>query len=119
LFAVSSLVAGGLFSTGVGGVLGIDADIRAKVFENGCEQFVESLGKTFENIDEIIVQAFGERLERVDEVVARAISMYETLLEQQEKAHQKTLEQREAEKTWLGQQYLELERLKNKVAAVC
>jgi hypothetical protein len=53
LLTVGSLVAGGLFGTGVGGVLGIDADIRAKVFENGCEQFVESLSKTFENIDEI------------------------------------------------------------------
>ncbi|MBW4579584.1 MAG: hypothetical protein KME42_08440 [Tildeniella nuda ZEHNDER 1965/U140] len=67
----------------------------------------------------IIGMTFRERLERVDAVVARAISMYETLLEQQEKVHQKTLEQREAENAWLGHQSLELERLKNKVATVC
>ncbi|MBD2076980.1 dynamin family protein [Phormidium sp. FACHB-592] len=119
LLTVGSLVAGGLFGTGVGGVLGIDADIRAKVFENGFEQFDESLSKTFENIGEMIGIAFHERLERVDAVVARAISMYETLLEQQEQVHQKTLKQREVEKAWLGQQSLELERLNNEAATVC
>lgn len=118
LFAVGSLVAGGLFGTGVGGVLGIDANIRAKVFEKGCEQFVESLSKTFENIDEIVDTAFCARLERVDEVISRTISLYENLLEQQEESHQKNLEQREAEKAWIAQKRLELEDLKNNAEAV-
>lgn len=42
-----------------------------------------------------------------------AISLYENLLEQQEKAHQETLEQRESEKELIYQKRQELERLKN------
>jgi uncharacterized tellurite resistance protein B-like protein/GTPase SAR1 family protein len=117
LLAVGTLVASGLFGTGVGGILGIDAEIRAKVFEKGCEQFVESLNKTFENIDEIVVTALNERFERVDEIVLRAISLYENLLEQQNEAHQKNLEQRETEIAWITQKRLELENLRNNVEA--
>ncbi|UBF25093.1 dynamin family protein [Kovacikia minuta CCNUW1] len=105
------LVAGGLFGTGIGGLLEIDTDIRAKVFEQGCEQFVESLDKTFEKIDEIIGAAFLERLERIDEAVSRAISLYENLLEQQEEVHQKNLEQRQAEKAWIARKRLDLEEV--------
>jgi len=118
LFTIGSLVAGGLFGTGVVGVLDLDTDIRAKVFDNGCEQFDKSLTQTLENLDAIIGAAFSERLERVDEIVSRAISTYENLLEQQEENHQKNRAQREAEKAWIAQKYLELERLKNDAEVV-
>ena len=118
LFTIGSLVAGGLFGTGVVGVLDLDTDIRAKVFDNGCEQFDKSLTQTLENLDAIIGAAFSERLERVDEIVSRAISTYENLLEQQQENHQKNRAQREAEKAWIAQKYLELERLKNDAEVV-
>lgn len=115
LFFVGSLVTGGLFLAGAGGVLDIDTGIRTKVFEKGAEQFLESLDKTFENISEVINAAFRERSEQVDAIVFRTISMYENLLEQQEKVHQKNVEQREAEKTWIAQKCCELEKLKSNV----
>lgn len=118
LAVLGGLVAGGLMGTGVGGVLGIDAAIREKVFQNGCDQFVESLDKTFDNIDDIIATAFHKRLERVDEIVSRTIFLYETLLEQQGEIHQKNLEQREEEKAWIAQKRLELENLKNSIQTV-
>jgi len=109
---VGSLLAGGLLGSGVEGVLGIDAGIREKVFEKGSEQFVASLDKTFENISEIINAAFFERAEQVDVIVSRTISMYENLLEQQEKVHQKNVNQCETEKAWILQKRLELEELR-------
>jgi len=109
---VGSFFASGLLGTGVGGVLDIDAGIREKVFEKGGEQFIASLDKTFENISEIINTAFCERSEQVDVIVSRTISMYENLLEQQEKVHQKNVNQRETEKAWILQKRLELEELR-------
>ena len=118
LLVLGSLLGGGLFGSGVGGILGKQAAIKQQVFDKGCEQFVESLEKTFENIDEIIVAEFSKRIEQVDQVIGGAISMYENLLEQQEAIHQKNLEQREAEKEWITEQRLELEQLRNNTESV-
>ena len=115
---LGGLLGGGLFSAGIDGILGKKAAIRQKVFDKGCEQFVESLDKTFDNIDEIICVEFEERFAQIDDVISKTISLYENLLEQQETAHQKNLEQREAEKEWISQQRLELEQLRNNTDSV-
>lgn len=52
-------------------------------------------------------------LESPSRVIAQAIALYENLLEQQEKAHNETLEQREAEKMWIYQKRQELEQIQN------
>ena len=52
-------------------------------------------------------------LESPSQVIAQAIALYENLLEQQEKAHNETLEQREAEKMWIYEKRQELEQVQN------
>ncbi|MHC5737691.1 hypothetical protein [Nostoc sp.] len=54
---------------------------------------------------------FENRVESSSRVIAEAIALYENLLEQQEKAHNETLEQREAEKMWIYQKRQELEQV--------
>ncbi|MHC5776597.1 dienelactone hydrolase family protein [Nostoc sp.] len=49
---------------------------------------------------------------------AEAIALYENLLEQQEKAHNETLEQREAEKMWIYQKRQELEQVQNRLEVI-
>ncbi|MEH1838872.1 MAG: hypothetical protein V7L20_08910 [Nostoc sp.] len=44
---------------------------------------------------------------------SQAIALYENLVEQQEKAHNETLEQREAQKMWIYQKRQELEQVQN------
>jgi uncharacterized tellurite resistance protein B-like protein/GTPase SAR1 family protein len=118
LFIVGNLMAGSLLGSGVGGVLGFDAKIREKVFEVGCEQFVTSLEDIFEKINEIIAIAFDEKVGQANEIIAKAISFYENLLEQQEKAHKETLEQREADKAWIVQKRQELEQVQKNIEAI-
>ncbi|MGF2035007.1 MULTISPECIES: hypothetical protein [unclassified Nostoc] len=60
-----------------------------------------------------LVSDFNSRVESSSRVIAEAIALYENLLEQQEKAHNETLEQREAEKMWIYQKRQELEQVQN------
>ena len=113
LTIIGSLVSGGMLGTGIINVFDIDSQVKAKVFEVGCEKFVESLEDTFDKISEIINSAFYEKVELADEIIRNAISFYENLLEQQEKAYQETLEQREIDKSWIAHKRQELERLQN------
>ncbi|MCL6752093.1 hypothetical protein KBT16_14430 [Nostoc sp. CCCryo 231-06] len=57
-------------------------------------------------------------LESPSGVIAQAIALYENLLEQQEKAHNETLEQREAEKMWIYQKRQELEQVQNRLETI-
>ncbi|MBN3950203.1 MAG: hypothetical protein HWQ38_28540 [Nostoc sp. NMS7] len=51
-------------------------------------------------------------------MIAQAIALYENLLEQQEKAHNETLEQREGEKMWIYQKRQELEQVQNRLEVI-
>ena len=84
MFVLGGLLGTGLFGTGVTGILDKQATIKAKVFEQGWEHFLESLDKTADNIYEIINVEFRERFMQVDDVISETISLYENLLEQQE-----------------------------------
>jgi hypothetical protein len=92
---------------------GIKDQIKGKVFELGFEKFDESMDKISEKLDEIVGSVFKNRVESSSRVIAEAIALYENLLEQQEKAHNETLEQREAEKMWIYQKREELEQIQN------
>ncbi|MCC5647572.1 dynamin family protein [Nostoc sp. CHAB 5824] len=100
----------GAFGFGIGG---IHDQLKLKVFEIGCEKFVESTEELTNKIDETIVLLFDNRVEAAVKVIEKAISLCENLLEQQEKAHNETLEQREAEKMWIYQKREELEQVQN------
>lgn len=55
---------------------------------------------------------------QVESASRRVIALYENLLEQQEKAHNETLEQREAEKMWIYQKRQELEQIQNQLEII-
>ncbi len=118
LGVIGTLVGGGLLGTGVGSMLDINSKVKSKVFEVGCEKFVKSLEDTFEEINEIISSAFDEKVELADEIIAKAISFYENLLEQQEKAHQETLEQRQADKEFIACKRQELEQVQKNIEVI-
>ncbi|WP_292769129.1 hypothetical protein [Nostoc sp. NOS(2021)] len=94
---------------------GLKDKIKGKVIEIGFQKFNESMDKNKlpAKLDEIIGSVFENRVESVCRVIAQAIALYENLLEQQEKAHNETLEQREAEKWWIYQKRQELEQVQN------
>ncbi|WP_334916594.1 hypothetical protein [Nostoc sp.] len=56
---------------------------------------------------------FESKIQSFSAVIVQAIALYENLLEQQEKAHNETLEQREAQKMWIYQKRQELEQVQN------
>ena len=118
LVIIGGLIGGGLIGTGIGGFLGIDSAIRAKVFETGIQQFVDSLDRVFEKINEIIDTIFEERVIQTEVTIMNIISFYEVLIEQQEKAHQKNLEQREIEKAFINQKRQELEQVQKELQAI-
>jgi len=110
--------AGGSFGLGLLDVDGIHVQIKQKVFDLGFEKFKDSLEEIFEKITERISSVFNERDEAASEVIAKAISLYENLLEQQEKVHKETLEQREADKAWIAQKRQELEQLQKNIKTI-
>lgn len=97
---------------------GIHNQIKQKVCELGLKKFEESNNKINERLDEIVASAFNSRLEVADEAIKQIISSYENLLEQQEKAHRETQEQREADKAWISQQRQELEQVQKNIEAI-
>lgn len=112
---VASLAAAiaGSFGLGMLDFDGLKDQIKGKVIELGFEKFDESMDKFSEKLDEIVGSVFENRVESASQVIAQAIALYENLLEQQEKAHNETLEQREAEKMWIYQKREELEQVQN------
>ncbi|MEH2120765.1 hypothetical protein [Nostoc sp.] len=64
--------------------------------------------------ESIYWQVFNSQVESANRVIA----LYENFLEQQEKAHNETLEQREAEKMWIYQKRQELEQIQNQLEII-
>ncbi len=94
---------------------GIHDQLKLKVFETGCEKFVESTDKLTAKISEHIRSVFNNRVEAAVKVVEQAISLCENLLDQQEKAHKETVEQREAEKVLIAHKRQEIEQVQTKI----
>jgi uncharacterized tellurite resistance protein B-like protein/GTPase SAR1 family protein len=94
---------------------GLSTQIKQKVYDIGFQKFEESVEKVSEKLDEIINTVFNSRIEGSSRVIAEAISLYENLIEQQEKAHQETLEQREIEKAFINQKRQELEQVQKEL----
>jgi GTPase Era involved in 16S rRNA processing len=118
---IASVVAAitGTFGLGMLDVDGLRDKIKLKVCAKGLMEFdpsFESFKK--EKLKEIVSSVFDKRVESASRAIAQAISIYENLLQQQEKAHQETLEQREAEKVWIAQKRQELEQVQNNIEAI-
>jgi hypothetical protein len=103
------------------GMLNVDQlkhQIKDKILDLGYQNF-ESSQTTFESkLKEIISSVFSQRVEAVSGKITRVISQYETLLEQHEKAHKETLEQRQAEKAFIAQKRQELEQVQKNIEAI-
>lgn len=108
----------GSFGLGMLDIDGLRDKIKLKVFEIGFQKFDESMDKVSEKLYEIVGSVFNNRVESASQVIAQAISLYENLLEQQEKAHKETLEQREAEKAFISQKRQELEQVQKNLEAI-
>jgi len=115
--AVVAAIAGS-FGLGLLDVDGIHDKIKQKVCEEGLKNLNANKAKITEGIDEIISSAFSHRVKVVETAIKQIISSYENLLEQQEKAHKETLEQREADKAWISQKRQELEQVQKNIEAM-
>jgi uncharacterized tellurite resistance protein B-like protein/ribosome biogenesis GTPase A len=103
------------------GMLDVDQlknQIKDKILDLGYQNFERSQ-TTFESkLNELISSVFGQRVEAVSGKITKVISQYETLLEQQEKAHKDTLEQRQADKAFIAQKRQELEQVQKNIEAI-
>jgi uncharacterized tellurite resistance protein B-like protein/GTPase SAR1 family protein len=125
LIAVGPIIVAAL-ATAIVGSLGLgmlDADgihykIKSKVIELGFQKFDESTEKIWENLGKTIGSAFNSRIEVAEEAIKQVISCYENVLEQHEKAHKETREQRQAEKAFIAQQRQELEQVQKNIEAI-
>jgi len=115
--SVAAAIAGE-FGSGILGFDGISDQIKHKIIETGLKNFDESKDKLDNKRNEIISSVFNHRVESASQVIAQAISLYEALLEQQEKSHQETLKQCEVEKPWFSQKCEELNQVQNNVEAI-
>ena len=97
---------------------GIHDKIKQKVCELGFQKFDESRTQIAAQLYKIISSVFNSRIEAADTAIKQVISSYENLLEQQEKVHKETLEQREAEKDWIAQKRQELEQVQKNIEAI-
>jgi uncharacterized tellurite resistance protein B-like protein/GTPase Era involved in 16S rRNA processing len=117
LASVGAAVAGAL-GLGIIDFDGINNQIKLKIVEMGLQNFYDSIDKVVEKLEEIINSVFAAKVESVSQIVAEAISLYENLLEQQEKADQETIEQRQAEKALIVQKRQELKQVQQNLEAI-
>ncbi|MCL1469272.1 dynamin family protein [Argonema antarcticum] len=114
--SVSAVVTGGAgIRMLVGGVAGI---IKGKVFEFGYQQFINSKAQVFEKINSMVSSTFEQRVKEASEKIAKTISSYENILEQQEKAHKETQQQRDADKAFIAQKCQELEQVQRNIESI-
>jgi hypothetical protein len=106
----------GELGSGIVGFDGIRDQIKRKVCEIGVQKLKES--PVDDKLKEIISSVFNDRVASASQVIAQAISLCENILEQQEKAHKKTLQQREADKAWIVQKRQELEQVQRNIEAI-
>ena len=116
-------IAGGAAAAVAGWLFGEDEEelkqeIKQEVLEQGLEKFNESVEELFEKVTEYIDSVLYERSEAARKVIQQAISLSESFLAQQEKAHQETLEQRQAENAFIAEKRQEIEQVQKNIEAI-
>jgi uncharacterized tellurite resistance protein B-like protein/tRNA U34 5-carboxymethylaminomethyl modifying GTPase MnmE/TrmE len=118
LGALAAAAGGGLGWSQLDGDV-VKAQIKEKVCELGFQKFEESSQSIFiKNIQEKIIAVFEKRTEATSDVMLKAISLWENLLEQQEKRDRQNQAECEAEKAWLADKRRELEQIQNQIEAI-
>jgi hypothetical protein len=127
--AVASVAAAIAGSLGLGmlDVDGIHTKIKTTICQTGMQKFHEKSkdkdkispkDKVYEAIQGIINTVFNNRFEGASQVIKETISIYENILEQQEKAHQENLEQREVKKAFINQKRQELQQVQKELQTI-
>jgi hypothetical protein len=119
------VVLGGL-AAGAGGGLGLSfldgdavkAQIKEKVCELGFEKFGESAESIFEKVQQRIIAVFDDRADANSDAMSKAISLWENLLEQQEKRDRQNQAECDAQKVWLADKRRELEQVQNQIQTI-
>jgi len=119
------VILGGL-AAGAGGGFGfsfLDGDavkdqIKQKVVELGVEKFDESAESIFEKVQERIIAVFNDRADANSDAMSKAISLWENLLEQEERRDRQNQAECEAEKVWLADKRRELEQVQSQIETI-
>ncbi len=74
--------------------------------------------KVYTKIDDLIHLIFDDRVKLATQSLEQAIAFYNDFLERQERYHQETPEQREAEKAWIDQQRQQLQQVQDGIEAI-
>ncbi|MFB2937569.1 dynamin family protein [Aerosakkonemataceae cyanobacterium BLCC-F154] len=97
---------------------GVTNMIKGNAFDLGYQEFKKSKENVFSEMKNMINSLFEQRVTEASDSIAKVMTYYETLLEQQEKAHQQNLQERELEKTSIAQKRQELEQVQKEIAAL-
>ncbi|MEH1915429.1 dynamin family protein [Nostoc sp.] len=87
--------------------------IKIKVLEIGLEKFDQCIDKVYEKLYENFDTAFDSQVESANRFIEQSISLYENLLEQQEKAEQESIKKYNISKAFILQQCQQLEQVQN------
>ena len=96
----------------------VKAQIKEKVCELGFEKFGESAESIFEKVQQRIIAVFAARADANSDAMSKAISLWENLLEQQEKRDRQNQAECEAQKVWLADKRRELEQVQNQIQTI-
>jgi hypothetical protein len=89
--------------------------IKMKVLEIGLEKFEESIDVVYQKLCENFDAIFDSKVESANRVIEQAISLYENLLQQQEKTEQEALIKYYISKDLIVQQCQELAQVQNRI----
>ncbi|MEG5055859.1 MULTISPECIES: dynamin family protein [unclassified Microcoleus] len=118
ILAGLAAASGGSFGLGMLDVDGIHSQIKQKVCELGLQKFKESKESILEKIKERIKAVFDERHKTASGAIAQAISLWDNLLEQQEKRDRQNQAECEVQKVWLAEKRRELQEIERQIEAV-
>ncbi|MUG91924.1 hypothetical protein F7734_05355 [Scytonema sp. UIC 10036] len=96
------------------------ADTLAKqgVLGISWEQFDKCSKEVLIKLETIVTTIFDEFVKLVEQAVEQGLTFYSDFLAQQVRYRQETIEQREAEKAWIEEQYRELTRVQDGIEAI-
>ncbi|MBW4456947.1 MAG: dynamin family protein [Nostoc indistinguendum CM1-VF10] len=89
--------------------------IKMKVLEIGLEKFEESIDVVYQKLCGNFDAIFDSKVESANRVIEQAISLYEDLLQQQEKTEQEALIKYNISKNLIVQQCQELSQVQNRI----
>jgi hypothetical protein len=126
---IPALIVGGLggLATAIGGLKFLfgkpDQDevytqYKRQIYNLGFQKFFESEKEIFNTIVEKIELVYQERYLVFADFIEQAMALYENLIEQQEKAHTKTLEEKEKTIVWINKQHQKLKNIQNELEAI-